>query len=190
MRNKSSSSRTLAGFTLIEIIISLFIFVIIMSALSHTFVRMFSSYKNARTIQEDIESTQFVMNRIAKELRTSTIVNPTGTLQTSQRVRFFDHSQTPNEPCIEYRISGTQLERAAADADEPSDCSGMSFNGGDFTVVSKGIRGGQFVITSSQEDPKRVGKMTLSLTIGEGEIHRARIQTTVSLRDYGEIGLY
>ena len=59
-----------------------------------------------------------------------------------------------------------------------------------FTNISTGVISGSFKVTPSASTPSLVvGKVTISLDISEGTSHHARIQTSVSLRDFGNIGL-
>src|SRR3989304_59518 len=86
------------GFTLIEAVVALFVFLIIMLSLSSTFTQSFSGYRNTRMVQKDVENAQFALNLMAKELRTSTVVSSAGS---SNTVKFYDHSQNI---CFEYKI--------------------------------------------------------------------------------------
>lgn len=185
----SSFARTTGrGFTLIEVIVSLFVFLIIMLALSSTFAQSFTGYRNTRAVQKDVESAQFALNLMAKELRTSTIVGGS-----SSRVKFYDYSQ---KMCFEYEIASDQLTVSKKDVANPtknpvSDCSGSL--GGSTTLVKTETIGGRvtgfFQTTPSSVSPKQVGKITVSLHISEGSNNQANVQTTSSLRDYGYIGL-
>ncbi|MDP3957107.1 MAG: type II secretion system protein [bacterium] len=191
----SFSKTACKGYTLIEVVVALFIFLIIMTELSHTFAQSFATYKNAKAVQRDVANAQFVLNLLAKELRTSTIVDPSsGSLVSAQSVRFYDYSQST---CFEYVIVSNQLTVAQKTVANPTnnpsnDCSGGL--GGAVPVVkietAGGALTGQFIVTPSIPNPGgKVGKVTVSLEISEGPNHKARIQTTSSLRDYGYVGL-
>ncbi len=172
------------GFTLVEVLVSLFLFVILMAAIAQIFTSAFTGYRSTKTIQRDLEVAQFAMNTIAKELRTSSIVSSSGN---QSSVQFYDHSQGE---CFRYRVPGNTLQVASSSATSASDCS--SLNPSSFTTIVTGIVSGGFFVTPSDgaSSPKRVGKITISLEIGEGETHRARIQSSASLRDYGNAGLF
>ncbi|MFA5986221.1 MAG: prepilin-type N-terminal cleavage/methylation domain-containing protein [Parcubacteria group bacterium] len=62
------------GFTLIELMVSIFIFLIIMTAIVGIFARQIQAYRNARVSQNDLENAQFAMNYMAKTLRTATVL--------------------------------------------------------------------------------------------------------------------
>jgi prepilin-type N-terminal cleavage/methylation domain-containing protein len=173
------------GFTLIEVIVSLFIFSIMMVVVSQVFASAFSGYRSTRAIQRDIDNAQYSLNIIAKELRTSSVVNPaSGNLVNSSFVQFFDHSQSK---CFRYRISGGNLQVASANVADVAACSGATLS--TFTNITTGVINGSFRVTPSTSAPAHVGKVTVSLDISEGSTHHARIQTTVSLRDFGMSGL-
>lgn len=183
------------GFTLIEAVVSLFVFLIIMLALSDTFTQSFAGYRNARAVQKDVENAQFALNLMAKELRTSTVVS-----FTASSVKFYDHSQGR---CFEYNINTTDktLETRSrpptsnfappdADVKKVNDCK-LNPISVVYTTLSTGVSDGKFVVVPSDKDsnPKKVGKVTTSLQISEGPKHKANVQTTSSLRDYGYVGI-
>lgn len=178
-----NTRKKLKGFTLIEVLVSLFVFTIVMTAASGIFASSFSGYRYSKNIQRDVENAQFIMSILAKELRTSTVVSPTGITNSSSAVQFYDHSQGR---CFNYRINGGAIQVASNNAIDAGDCSGMSPS--PFTTISTGTVSGSFYIVTSRDIPKRVGRMTLTLNIREGSTHSADIQTTVSLRDFGADG--
>lgn len=172
------------GFTLIEVMISLAVFLIIMLAMSQTFTQAFAGYKNVKSVQRDTENAQFALNLMAKELRTSSIVSPSSGGVLTSAVKFYDYSQGL---CLEYRISASALQVAKAAVATFNDCVATSL--GSYVTVTTGTVTGGFIITPSVISPQSVGKVTASLQINEGPNHTAYIQTTSSLRDYGYIGL-
>lgn len=189
------------GFTLIEAVVSLFVFLIIMLALSSTFTQSFSGYKNTRAVQKDVESAQFALNLMAKELRTSTVVSPNEDDSVTS-IEFYDYSQNK---CFRYviDIANDKLTVAKKDVSFPEKASDFdpfdACGGGGFSdplpLVSiennNGDLSGKFVVVPSDKDsnPKKVGKVTASLQISEGPKHTANVQTTSSLRDYGYVGI-
>src|SRR3989344_6362119 len=175
----------LKGFTLIEIMVAMFAFTLIITASSQIFTRAFAGYRNTKYIQRDIENAQFILNSIAKELRTSSIVNPaSGGPTTVTSVKFYDPSQGI---CFNYRITGGNLEVPKANSTGVSDCRSLSLGG--YSVVSTGTVTGDFYVRPSDDSPLVVGKITIALQVREGSAHTATIQTTASLRDYGNVGL-
>ncbi|MDO8566144.1 MAG: type II secretion system protein [Candidatus Moranbacteria bacterium] len=178
------SQKNRSGFTLIEVLVSVAIFLVVMVTTSYIFTRAFAGYKETKALQHDIENAQYVLNLLAKELRTSSIAD-----FGSDWVQFIDYSQSI---CFRYRINGGSLQVAKVSSMKTlSACQSNSFVSGDYTTISTGTVSGKFNVIRS--DPtvgsKRVGKVTTSLVIREGTAHEARIQTTVSLRDFGYIVL-
>ncbi len=178
----SNKRKIQKGFSLVEVMVSLFVFSLVMIAASQIFTRAFAGHRYARNLQKDIENAQYLSGILSKELRTSTIVDPNGFTQNTQLVQFYEHSQGL---CIQYRISGNALQVAKQSSTGPSACNGASLSG--FTTVSSGTITGGFDVTPSSASPRTVGRVTLALRIQEGT-HSASIQSTVSLRDYGVDG--
>jgi prepilin-type N-terminal cleavage/methylation domain-containing protein len=173
------------GLTLIEVVVSLFIFSLMMVAVSQIFTKAFSGYRSTRATERDVQNAQYALNLLSKELRTSTVVVPTGSGVPSQNVKFYDHSQGR---CFYYQISSNALQVASALSTDPADC--RTRNVGTPTTVTTGTVSGSFQVTSSVGGgSKRVGKVTISLRISEDATHYANIQTTSSLRDFGNIDL-
>jgi prepilin-type N-terminal cleavage/methylation domain-containing protein len=178
----SKFKKSRRGFSLIEVIVSLFIFGLIMTAASQIFTRAFAGHRHARSLQHDIENAQYLSGILAKELRTSTIVNPNSPTSGAQSVQFYDHSQGL---CIQYRIRSNALQVAKQNSTGPSACNVASLSV--FTTVSSGTISGAFDVTPSSPSPHTVGRVTLALRIQEGT-HSEVIQSTVSLRDFGTGG--
>lgn len=61
------------GFTLIELMISIFIFMIIVSIIIEIFGKQVVTSRYARILQRNIEDAEFAMNYVAKTLRTSNL---------------------------------------------------------------------------------------------------------------------
>ena len=61
------------GFTLVEMMISIFIFVIVMTATITVFVRHSAAHNHSQIAQKNLENAQFAFNFVAKTLRTSAV---------------------------------------------------------------------------------------------------------------------
>lgn len=175
------------GFTLIEVVVAVFVFLIIMMSVSQVFVSAFQGYNFAKTVQKDLEAAQFSVNTMAKELRNGSVVK-----SSSSYVQFYDHL---HGKCIRYLILGTDLQVTSKDesptkseTDKQNDCAARNLiNFPAPTTIAGGIQSGTFQATGS--NATALGKVTISLIIGENSLHQARMQTTVSLRDYGAVGM-
>ncbi len=71
---KKNFSKSKSGFTLVEMMVSIFIFMIIMVAIVGVFARQINAQKKARIMEGNLENAQFALNYISKTLRTAIIV--------------------------------------------------------------------------------------------------------------------
>lgn len=179
--------KTKKGYTFMEVIVSVSIFVIIIAASTSAFSNLFNNYRKIRDFQESMENVQFAMNEIAKVLRTSSIVDNGDSF-----VQAFDYSQ---KICVRYQISGGQLMRAyedmAASSDPTSECLLWNFAADEFFKMTTGtVDGGFSTITSSAAvGSEEVGKVTIMLNIQKGASETMKLQSSVSLRDYEQSGI-
>lgn len=192
------------GFSFLEVMISVLVFSIMMTAVSMTFASLFKNYKNARGVQRNIENAQYAMNSMAKSLRTSSIISYTAT-----SVKFFNYS---NSSCISYKFSGPDNALQVASLIYPSpssepdqtlatkrtwcgnnspspyaDMASFYVNDASFSVIPSSVGTGA--------DPNEVGEVTISMKVCassecDGSTNDSvRIQSSVSLRDYEFVGL-
>ena len=75
---KNITKKTKKGFTLIEMIISVAIFSIIMTAIVVTFSSYIKTNRYSRIVQRNLESVQFAFNYMAKTLRISNVIKGDG----------------------------------------------------------------------------------------------------------------
>lgn len=198
------------GFSLIEVLVAMAIFTIAIFAIAMAFSRTYYSYRNSRAIEKNLEEAQNSMNEIAKSLRTSSIVGctagaslaiPCGSAgAVSQWVRIYDYSQ---RSCVDYRINSGTVQQASVVGDTLAGCtarSGSSMVSSPTNLLTGSneyVVGALFVLPSSSTSvPKVVGKATIFFDIctGTGSCSssvgdHARIQSSVSLRDYTVSGL-
>jgi Tfp pilus assembly protein PilV len=186
--NYKPKTKSPRGFTLIEALVSMFIFIVTIAAVSQLFAKAFSAYNYEKATQKDLESAQFAMNAMAKSLRTSTVASVTPTA-----IKFFDYSQGI---CFRYAVNGGNLEMAQGNFSPVNDCGSYSLQSQAQTTVVSGVSGGGFTMVASSPgppvdavNPQRVGKVTMYLQVKSGTAAPATIQTSVSLRDYGTAGL-
>lgn len=185
---KKEKSVLKKGFTLLELLISLAVLSILMLATSSIFVKSFGSYQATKRIESNISDAQFLMNSIAKELRTSTVVAPTSDGST-QSLKFFEYSKSE---CVQYRFNSGAIEvaRSSSGSDFAS-CNNTSNLSG-FTRVGIGSVTGSFYSLPSKPaspGPQRIGRVTVTLSIQISGSNPVVLQSTTSLRDYGYAGL-
>lgn len=177
------------GFTLIEVIMAMFIFTVMMVAISGVFVSFIKANKSARAVQQDLEDAEYAMNIIAKTLRTSSIIN----VYTGNRnmIDIYDYSQTR---CIRYSFVGGNLRARSATPADVSDplntCSVPLGTAAEQNVTNNGnvLLAESGFVRKVETDSNNIGSVTILITIQEaGTTDKARAQTTVSLHDYSEV---
>lgn len=177
------------GFTLIEVVVAIGIFVIIASASSAAFTAMFGAYRGARNLNENLKNSQHAMNLINKTLRTSTVISPSADGESST-VTVYDFSQGE---CFKYDFTGTSLyESRGAVVMSSGNYTCPSLES--MTKMTSGVVEGRFNVIRSvgSEDSsgpvsEKVGRITTAMKISNGEGTYKKIvnlQSTVSLRDY------
>jgi type II secretory pathway pseudopilin PulG len=119
MGGKKIKNQKLRGFTLLEVVVATFIFVLIMVTVIRIFGSGFSGYRKAKAVQKDLESAQQNMNMMAKVFRTSQVVWSSnwsgngcvpagydiGTPNGSDAIRIFDYSQYK---CYRYEFTNSK----------------------------------------------------------------------------------
>lgn len=184
--------QTKQGFTLLELMISIFIFSVVVVVVATIFSRGMVAYQYANSVQKGLEEAQFTMGQIAKVLRTSSIILPTGTtIATGTTITVFDASQTK---CVKYIISGgvVSQQKSLSINMDPSDwCGGVSYGAVvPMTNLDNGKITGSFSAVKSTYAPPKVGRASMVFVItapnGSSSVH---IQSSVSLRDYKVSGL-
>lgn len=171
---KRSSSQK--GFTLLEVMIAMFIFVIMISASIIALMNVFKSYNKAKEVQGHLDNAQYSMNLMMKSLRTSSLISASS----DDGIVIFDYSK---DECIQYKFDGGEkslLMRFVASDYES--CKDEGFGGVDFNFMTTGDVTGKFWATESNDT--QVGSITVLMRIDEGERTEVNIQSSVSLRDY------
>ena len=176
------------GFTLIEVIVAMFIFSLMMVAISGVFVSFIKANRHARAVQQDMEDAEYAMNIIAKTLRTSSIVTIGATRET---IEIYDYSQGR---CFGYSFNAGNLRVrsvAPTTANDPSTCA-ANLAALPPTAYQNLTNSGNVLLSESgfvrkvetTKSPDAVGSITILITIQEaGTTDKARVQTTVSLHD-------
>lgn len=167
------------GFTLIEALVAVFIFALMMTAVSNIFAKIIRTHHDTRNVQENLESAQYAMNLMMKTLRTSSVVND----GSSNLVRIYDYSQ---QKCIQYEFSGSSLLYSSAGGGDEITCAtdALTVNP---NLVEGSISSGTFdtIASSKVVGSEAMGKATISMTVSQGN-DTVHIQSSVSLRDYGQ----
>lgn len=209
------NTKTKKGFTLVEMLISVFIFVIVMTATVTVFVKQSSAHRYGRTVQKNLENAQFAFNFVAKTLRTSAVAagsyggaNEFTAHQSTDEIYVYDFSQAA---CFHFYFVGDALRYqkvplVISGSGEVEQCGQVDIYSGvsEVGLTTGNIFGGSFDYRPSAraevtidtngivtyDTPPSIGRVTVAaqledLTTTTGQV---QLQTSVSLRDYpGEL---
>ncbi|MFC1645009.1 type II secretion system protein J [Patescibacteria group bacterium] len=182
MQNKKEK-----GFTLIEVLVAMFIFTMMMMATILAFSNLFQSYRQSKNIQEDIDNSQFAMNLMMKSLRTSSVIDG-GDSGISNEVTIFDYSQ---KKCITYGFYNQDgrsfLGMTSASSEDLGECESEG-SGDSMKAMTTGDVTGKFWWVKSDGDTNVVGSVTALVHVNS-DVGGVDIQSSVSLRDYTVSGI-
>lgn len=177
--------------------VAMFMFALIVTATAATFSSSYISFRKAKATQRNLEDAQYAMNLIAKTLRTSSIIEPNA-VDLADDILLYDHSRLNNQ-CIRFRLQNVAgnpvLMTKSATAGSKSDCDmGLVPNGiGDMETLSESINDINFYVIPSVNNTT-VGRISIVMQVCQNTASCATdeiwIQSSVSLRDYLESGLY
>ncbi len=180
MLNRKVQQNNKKAFTLTEVIVAMFIFVLIVSGSTVAFGKMFKAYKENKALQQNLDNAQYSLNLMAKSIRTSSVVDIS---VDGQRLVIFDYSQMN---CIKYEFIDNKLTKNVNGATGISSCETVPFDAGNDEEIVTGNVSGKFIANKS--DSNNVGLVTIVLSMQNGS-STANIQTSVSLRDYNISGI-
>ncbi|MFA6383109.1 MAG: prepilin-type N-terminal cleavage/methylation domain-containing protein [Parcubacteria group bacterium] len=180
MKNKTKNKN---GFSLIEMLIATFIFSVIMVGVAGAFSRSVFGYRSGKTVQKDLEQGEYGMNLMAKTIRTSSVIIPASS-SSVQTIVVYDYSQSK---CIAYQFDAGnhRINTASTAMASKSTCIGL-VSAGTLSNMISNVNNANFSVVPSQSGV--VGKITISIEVTSGN-DIARLQTTVSLRDYSVSGI-
>ncbi len=203
MKTSTKDWKKAGGFTLIELIVAIFIFSIITIAIVSVFVSTVTAYGKAKAIKTVKENAEFAMSSIAKDVRMGKIEttdsncignggSPKACLMvTRNRGGKVCYRVASNYLGIQESVSGNTCSLNAADYKKIIDLSGESTT---FNVPTSGF----YSCPSAVEIPalcggvseKRRGWVEINMNIlpnagKEMEADQINVQTIVSSRDYG-----
>jgi prepilin-type N-terminal cleavage/methylation domain-containing protein len=174
------------GFSLMEMLITTFIFVIIVMASTAAFASVIKTRKITREVQQNLFDGRAAMEIMAKNIRMSTKLGGN-----ANSIYMYNNSRGK---CIKYIVSGNSLwvfegYDPASNLPEDDDYLDCSVPSGDRVEILSNVSGHRFEITPTNKEPgsETVGKAIFSLKIGQGNSQDEVLQTTVSFRDYKDI---
>jgi prepilin-type N-terminal cleavage/methylation domain-containing protein len=166
------------GFSLIEMLISMFIMVTIITAVTAVFAKSYLTRKSAREYQANLEEARTAIEAIAKNMRMSSeAVSADG-----ETLTMLNNSQTK---CVRYRFDGVDLKlyQSFYPYNSGDDCAAGDYETNEGEVISRSVEGGFVIIpTDRTGSPKSIGRGTVWIRMGT-----QTLQTSVSFRDYEDI---
>ncbi len=172
------------GFTLIEIMVSIFVFTLIMTVVSGIFAGFYSSFRISKNQQRMFEQANDAINIMTKVIRTSTVVNMASSGDTKD-LRVFDHSQDKN-PCVLYSFSNGVLKMGVGTSKNANNCKGENISAANTLLDSSGS-GGNLNFRVTLPTDKSAGKVTISFLDDSIDTLPISIQSTVLLRNWSEL---
>ncbi len=180
--------KNIFGFTLIEVVVAMGVFSLTMAIVSVVFSQGFASNKNTMNSQKYLENAQYIMNDLVKQLRTSSVIAPTGNPATNTNpvsIKFFDHSRSQ---CVMYQqhTAPNYIEKKVGTATTSALCDTTPGFGAATRVTAGEVTMNLSIRNSSLAS--RAGLVSMSFLVGGGgsPVSPILLQSAVSLRDYGE----
>lgn len=191
--HKNKTRKTLipaysAGFTFVEVIVTMFVLVAVMAAVAGIHSGLTKSNRKAVLAQRDLEQAQYALNLMAKTIRTSAIKVPAVYTSNATNIVVFDKSRGAAGECVRFQFDSTDNRlKTGSSAIAETACATAAISVGDMTgaYVSAGV----FEVMPSDSINAVVGKVTIAMRICPTSActDEARLQTTVSLRGYKEV---
>jgi prepilin-type N-terminal cleavage/methylation domain-containing protein len=184
---KNIKSLNKKGFTLTEVMVSIFVFSVAMVGVSGVLANFVKTSRSTRNLQIGVENAQKAINSITKTARTSNVVAADAN---GKRIRVLDFSQPDNDKsCIEYQFDdgtkslkyGTINVPAGNDGARILQCQGAATPA--MTKLLENDLTGRF--TTIKSSPGTVGRVTILIEINQNNVS-IPIESTVSLRDYAQ----
>lgn len=174
---KNKLNKKYQGFSLLEVMISMFIFVLTIVTAVSIFSSVNSSREKNRDIQRNIEDARTALELMAKNMRMSIELKNNG----DQEIYMFNASQGI---CVDYKFDGGKLKIGQANQVTEGDyiCTPGHASYGNYQDIIGNDVSGKFIIDSTLTSPPTIGKATIVL-----KVDGVDLQTSVSFRDYDNI---
>jgi prepilin-type N-terminal cleavage/methylation domain-containing protein len=186
------NKKTKKGFSLVETLVAVAIFSLAAVMFAGSFASFLKNSIAAKEAQRNAESAQYVINLMAKTIRTSAVAAPTptaGSTTVFTKLRVLDFSQTdPTKNCIEYDYvvgSGATIAYASSPTNSLDECKNATMTTPAGLTEAGNISGGglYFSYTASNPPAAPYGMITIVDSIANNDPNNPnRVQTTTSLR--------
>jgi type II secretory pathway pseudopilin PulG len=172
------------GLSLIEMLVSIFIFVLIITVSIAAFISVFSARKKTRDMQRGTEEARTALETMAKNIRMSN-----GLTFSGNTVKMYNNSQGQ---CIAYKFDDStnpntlQTRNYPAVMTDPTNPNCTNESGTYVDLMSSDFIGGEgFEVDTTNSS--RIGKATIRIDIKRDSLSSIPVQTTVSFRDYQDV---
>lgn len=177
-------TKRIKGFTLIEVLVSLFVFTLAMTMISGTFASFFKTFRVVRAQQKALEQSNEAMNIMTKVIRTSTVVNM-ATSGDTQQLKVYDHSQSTSA-CIVYSYVSGALKMGVGASTSINDCKNEIVTPTSTLVENMGS-GGYVNFRVLLPTASSAGRVTISSLVDVQDAGLMAVQSTVSLRNWTKL---
>lgn len=176
------------GFSLPEVMIAMFIFVLIMLVVTSVFVVMVKTRKNAQEMQKNMENIRYAIELMAKNIRMSDVDSPAGV---QNELYIYNYSQ---EKCMHFKFDsgskkilfGEIKSSGGGGRKNLPNCAGQSYSDKDLVVFNTSNNPVDKVLFdyAPSTASSTLGRVTISIQMAGAQ---ESAQTTVSLRNYSII---
>lgn len=180
-----SKIKNKGGFSLIEVLVAMFISTLIIISITAAFASAFKAQKKAREIQKSIEESKVAMEYMAKIIRMSGNIK---SVSGGDGVSMYNKS---TEKCVVFTYDAGNIEEekcTPSSEDDPcsngtsGDCTGSSY-GSPNAITSNGILDNvKFNVSSGSGTA--IDTVTIFMKIKSTIDSNGNFQTTISARDY------
>jgi prepilin-type N-terminal cleavage/methylation domain-containing protein len=175
-------SKKQKGFTLLELLVSIFIFIVALLAASIVFARTMQAYRVSSNIQKNLESAQFALNLMAKNIRQDTIEVPSSQGEATE-IRVYD---VTTDTCIGYNFNSTN--KTLETGTKNGDCGSPPL----YSPAANYVYSGKFFVTPMQTAtaPYQIGHVTIFMQMCSNlnciSADEHALQTSVSQRNFSQ----
>ncbi|HBI33893.1 MAG TPA: hypothetical protein DEA43_02670 [Candidatus Moranbacteria bacterium] len=174
MLNKNIKKKK--GFSLVETLIALLVFSFIIVMLMGSFSSLLKNYANVKKTQRGMESAQYVINMMAKTIRSSVFPSTPTSYTGATQITMFDNSRSL---CVVYKYEAGILQVASGGAGtDIVTC--IASPPTSFTSLTAPNELSSFSFSGVPTIGAAFGKISITADAYGG--NAAKIQTTVSLR--------
>lgn len=191
IRDTRYAIRGYEGFSLMEMLVAIFIFALVMITVVFVFSKIVVAQKKARAIQQNMEDARFAMELMAKTLRTSSVAS-----NDNVTIDVYNFSQ---DRCVRYRFENNKVRTGFTSPDNPPGGKDGCTNFGGTSLqdmTNNFINNVEFAVQESSINLNPLlsirGYARISVEICSDPgcpagSDKQVLQTTVSLRDYNEV---